>query len=155
MGIEYVIGDATSPAGGGKKLIIHACNDAGGWTKGFVESVSKRWPEPEKEYRSWVRNRAEFVLGRIQIVKVSPDISVANMLCQHGLDFERRLDQHALEKCLLAVVEHHSKSEEKYTVHMPRICRGLVGATWILVENIVKKTLVAAGIDVVVYEWAK
>src|SRR4029077_8760714 len=31
------------------------CNDAGGWGKGFVIAVSRRWPEPERRYRAWHR----------------------------------------------------------------------------------------------------
>lgn len=29
--ITYVRGDATSPHGKGVKLIVHVCNDLGGW----------------------------------------------------------------------------------------------------------------------------
>ena len=153
--IKYVSGDATWPIGSGKKIIIHACNDAGGWTKGFVESISKNWPEPEKEYRSWVRKREDFQLGRIQVVEVAPNITVINMLCQRGINFERNLDQKALEKCLNAIIEHYSNSEEKSPIHMPRICKGLMGANWYLIENILKKTLVVAGFNVFVYDWVK
>lgn len=45
--ITYLRGDATAPHGKGVKLIVHVCNDLGGWGKGFVLALSRRWPEPE------------------------------------------------------------------------------------------------------------
>ncbi|OED48283.1 hypothetical protein AB832_00285 [Flavobacteriaceae bacterium (ex Bugula neritina AB1)] len=59
----------------------------GGWGKGFVLAISKRWPEPEKAYREWRRNRADndFELGAIQIVKVSEYVYVGNMIAQQGI----------------------------------------------------------------------
>ena len=53
LDLQIVQGDATSPPGEGVKIIAHVCNDVGGWGKGFVVAVSKRWPDPEREYRSW------------------------------------------------------------------------------------------------------
>ncbi len=72
MGIVYVVGDATRPSGDGARIIVHVCNDVGGWGKGFVLAVSRRWPEPEREYRRWYRERGpdEFALGRVQFVQV-------------------------------------------------------------------------------------
>src|SRR5262249_13954931 len=56
--IQYLQGDATSPQAKGDKIIAHICNDLGGWGKGFVLAVSRRWSEPEASYREWHRNRA-------------------------------------------------------------------------------------------------
>ena len=73
-GIEYVRGDATAPQGKGVKLIAHVCNDLGGWGKGFVLAISRRWPEPEAAYRRWHRERSgnDFGLGAVQYVQVEP-----------------------------------------------------------------------------------
>jgi len=46
--INYVRGDATVPSVKGVKVIAHVCNDSGGWGKGFVLALSRRWPEPEE-----------------------------------------------------------------------------------------------------------
>lgn len=84
--ITYLKGDSTSPQTSGIKIIAHICNDIGGWGKGFVLAISKRWPEPEKAYREWHRDRAknDFALGSIQIVQVEPYIYIANMIGQRG-----------------------------------------------------------------------
>lgn len=84
--IKYVVGDATAPNGVGPRIIAHVCNDAGGWGKGFVVAVSRRWQEPEAAYRSWYREKAvnDFALGAVQLVPVGEDLFVANMIGQHG-----------------------------------------------------------------------
>jgi hypothetical protein len=55
--IQYLKGDATCPQSAGVKIICHVCNDLGGWDKGFVLALSRRWPEPEEAYRTWYRER--------------------------------------------------------------------------------------------------
>lgn len=69
--ITYLKGDATQPQAKGAKVIAHVCNDLGGWGKGFVLAISKRWPQPEKQYRDWHRHRAknDFGLGAVQFVQ--------------------------------------------------------------------------------------
>lgn len=85
--IQYLKGDATVPQAKGIKIIAHICNDIGGWGKGFVLAVSKRWEEPEKEYRNWHRFRSKnnFALGEIQLVQVEKYIFVANIIGQKGI----------------------------------------------------------------------
>ena len=63
--LKIIKGDATSPQAKGVKIIAHICNDRGGWGKGFVVAISRRWPEPEEAYRAWHRDRAQndFSLG--------------------------------------------------------------------------------------------
>ncbi|MEZ4800268.1 MAG: hypothetical protein R2809_10945 [Flavobacteriales bacterium] len=38
--VNYVTGDATIPQTNGNKIIVHVCNDIGGWGKGFVMAIS-------------------------------------------------------------------------------------------------------------------
>ena len=85
--IKYIKGDATQPQAKGNRIIAHVCNDLGGWGKGFVLAVSKRWPEPEEAYRAWHRDRSknDFGLGAVQLVQVEPYIWVANMVAQRGM----------------------------------------------------------------------
>jgi O-acetyl-ADP-ribose deacetylase (regulator of RNase III) len=46
--IEYVQGDATRPQGPGNKIIVHICNDVGGWGKGFVLTLAGVNPEKDR-----------------------------------------------------------------------------------------------------------
>lgn len=153
MEISYVKGDATAPVGDGPAIIAHICNDAGGWGRGFVVALSKRWPVPEAEYRWWHR-REGFALGKIQLVTVAPTMWVANMIAQHGVgrrDGVAPIRYKALEECLTAVaVVARVRSAE---VHMPRIGCGLAGGDWSSVEPILQKTLCANDVPVTVYDF--
>ncbi|SCD98191.1 hypothetical protein GA0115246_1088310 [Streptomyces sp. SolWspMP-sol7th] len=43
--LTYVRGDATAPRSREPRIIAHVCDDRGGWRKGFVLALSRRWPE--------------------------------------------------------------------------------------------------------------
>lgn len=154
--LSYVRGDATDPVGDGNKIIAHVCNDIGGWGKGFVVAVSRRWPKPEQEYRSWYRERATsgFALGQVRLVQVDPEIWVANMIGQHGIrtgrDGRPPIRYPAVEQCLRTLSEH--AMELHASVHMPRIGCGLAGGTWAEVEPILERTLPALGVATTVYD---
>ena len=87
MPINYLEGDATQPIGDGPKIICHICNDIGGWGKGFVVAISKRWKEPEAEYRRWHKEDGDqpFELGEVQFVKAEDSLWVGNLIGQHGI----------------------------------------------------------------------
>ncbi|MFK3979438.1 macro domain-containing protein [Micromonospora sp. NPDC050397] len=148
-------GDATSPQASGPKIIAHVCNDLGGWGKGFVLAVSRRWPEPERDYRRWHRERAsnDFGLGAVRLVQVRPDVWVANMVAQRGI---RRgsagppIRYEAVQRCLEALGRH--ALELRASVHMPRIGTGLAGGRWDRIEPLVVDALSQRDIEVVVYD---
>src|SRR4051794_38682371 len=83
--IQYIKGDATSPSAEVKKIITHICNDIGAWGKGFVVAISKRWKEPERQFREWYKSQKDFALGQVQFVKVSEDTWVANLVGQRDI----------------------------------------------------------------------
>ena len=156
--IEFLQGDATQPQCSGNKIIAHVCNDIGGWGKGFVLAISKRWPEPESEYRKWHRNRAknDFGLGAVQIVETEKYISIANMIGQRGTKTGSNgppVRYDAIEKCLRSVANH--AIERNASIHMPRIGCGLAGGKWEKIEPIVQSVLCAADIQVYVYDFGK
>ncbi|WP_441246357.1 macro domain-containing protein [Kitasatospora sp. McL0602] len=154
-GIEYVRGDATTPLGKGPKVIAHVCNDLGGWGKGFVLAVSRRWPEPETAYRRWHRERAgnDFGLGAVQVVQVDRLLWVANMVGQHGIRTGSKgvpVRYEAIDTALDTVAER--AVELGASVHMPRIGCGLAGGRWERVEPLVLARLTGRSIAVTVYD---
>jgi O-acetyl-ADP-ribose deacetylase (regulator of RNase III) len=154
--VRYLKGDATSPQASGPKIIAHVCNDLGGWGKGFVLAISKRWPEPERAYRDWHRHRAEndFGLGAVQLVQVRPDVWVANMVAQRGMKTGSQgppIRYEAVENCLKRLAE--LALEHKASVHMPRIGCGLAGGTWERIGPIVEATLALADVEVLIYDF--
>jgi O-acetyl-ADP-ribose deacetylase (regulator of RNase III) len=154
--IRYVKGDATQPQAKGNRIITHICNDLGGWGKGFVLAISKRWPEPEAAYRSWHKDRSknEFSLGAVQLIQVEPYIWVANMVTQHGMKTGSKgppIRYEAVRLCLAKVAAQ--ARELVASVHMPRIGCGLAGGRWEEIEPIIDEELVSKGIEVTVYDF--
>ena len=157
--ITYLKGDATSPDVKGFKLIVHVCNDVGGWGRGFVLALSKKWPEPEAEYRT-LKPAGRLLLGQVQFVNVDDTTIVANMIAQKGYgknnknlhrsdepDDDIPLQYDHLKTCLEKV--HLSASIQSGSVHMPRIGCGLAGGSWERVESII--TAVMRDVPVYVY----
>lgn len=169
--IVYLKGDASAPFAAGPKFIVHVCNDLGGWGRGFVVALSKRWGNPETAYRSWARVGSspllwpadhgtegitvKFGLGNIQIVQCErrEDIHVVNMIAQHGIQGGSNgppIRYDALELCLGKAAEQASHFYA--SVHMPRIGCGLAGGKWERVEPLIKNSLCARDIPVTVYD---
>ena len=171
MAITYLNGDATKPtlSKGETGLLVHVCNDVGGFGKGFVLALSNRWPYPEREYRRWHREgqdllAGKFQLGAIQVVPVQgdPPLSVVNMIAQEGYgkgnrnrhrssepDSRPPIRYDALEQCLTEVgYLGKSGPAQGASIHMPRIGCGLAGGKWGDVEPIIERTLSHAQVTV-------
>ena len=157
MDIHFIIGDATEPVGPGTKIIVHVCNDVGGWGRGFVMALSRRWPEPEQCYRAWHRGREErlFALGEVQFVPVGKDTWVANLIGQRNvrtLNGVPPVRYDAIRRGLQRVAEEALRLGA--SVHMPRIGCGLAGGLWEEAGKIVEEELANKGISVTVYDLA-
>ena len=85
--IKYITGDASEPIGTGNKIIVHICNDKGKWGKGFVMALSHKWPWVKEEYINWYQGKLilPFSLGAVQILQVTSEIQVANLIGQHDI----------------------------------------------------------------------
>ncbi len=160
MRIQYIIGDATDPPHTSPAVIVHVCNYIGAWGRGFVLALSKRWKEPERQYRAWARGdiSAEFKLGAVQFVQVetAPALWVANIIGQHGIKRQGgappvRYD--AIQRGLATVGAF--AAENNAAVHMPRIGCGLAGGAWDRIEPIIETELLGRGVEVFVYDLPK
>jgi O-acetyl-ADP-ribose deacetylase (regulator of RNase III) len=154
--ITYLKGDATCPQAKGNKLVCHICNDIGGWGKGFVLSVSRRWPEPEAEYRMWYAGSKgnDFGRGAVQFVQVESYIWVANMIAQRGIKTGSSgppIRYGAVAECLEKVGA--KAIELSASVHMPRIGCGLAGGEWSRIEPLIGEHLCGRGVAVTVYDF--
>ena len=157
--IRYVTGDATLPEGNGSaaRVLVHVCNDRGGWGRGFVLALSRRYPDAERRYREWYAGRAanDFELGAVQFVPVGGGLTVANRIGQHGYRREGGLPPvryEAIRTGLRTVAAFVQSLPAGTSVHMPRIGCGLAGGDWAVVEGIVSEALCGVGICVMVYD---
>ena len=153
--IEYIKGDATNPVGQGNKIIVHVCNDVGGWGKGFVMAISNKWKEPEQQYREWFKSQKDFALGEVQYVKVADDTWVANMIGQRDIKKDNDGNPPIRYEAISRGLEKLSvfAEEKNASVHMPRIGCGLAGGTWDKIEPIINANLSEKDIDVTVYDF--
>ena len=118
-------------------------------------AVSRRWPEPEKEYRAWHRARAanDFGLGAVRFVQVERYIWVANMIGQRGTRTGSKgvpVRYEAIDTALGLLADRAAQLGA--SVHMPRIGCGLAGGKWSRIEPLVTERLVRRGIAVTVYD---
>ncbi|MGH2665522.1 macro domain-containing protein [Flavobacterium sp.] len=153
--IIYIKGDATNPTTIGNKMIVHICNDIGGWGKGFVMAISKKWKEPEKKYREWYSTQLNFDLGEVQFVQVEKDLWIANLIGQHKINKDEKgeapIRYNAIEEGLQKIA--FFAEQNAISIHMPRIGCGLAGGKWENIEPIVQRTLSGKNIEVTVYDF--
>jgi O-acetyl-ADP-ribose deacetylase (regulator of RNase III) len=155
MNINYIKGDATDPKAEGNKIIVHICNDIGGWGKGFVMAISKRWKAPEQQYRAWFKTQDNFALGETQFVQVADQLWVANLIGQHKINKDEKGNAPIRYEAVLAGLEKVGQFalEHSATVHMPRIGCGLAGGTWDRIEPLIESALGKRGVGVWVYDF--
>jgi O-acetyl-ADP-ribose deacetylase (regulator of RNase III) len=156
VGIRYQIGDATRPTGERSKIIVHVCNDAGKWGKGFVLAVSRRWHEARERYLGWLHgdDAQPFALGQVQFIRVEYALWIANLIGQHGIGFQNGLPPIRYEAIREGLQTVAAKAQElDASVHMPRIGCGLAGGKWDEIEPIINQELVSKDVAVTVYDW--
>lgn len=161
--LHFMDGDATAPYGEGGKVIVHCCNNQGKWGSGFVVALSKKWPEPEQHYRESWRKLPLLPLGTVSMVRVEPDIVVANLIGQDGIINDENdlppVRYEAIRKGFTRIVMWLGKRDRSIdlplpiSIHMPRIGCGLAGGDWALIERLIEATFLRADIDVTVYDF--
>ena len=143
--ITYLEGDATRPLirRGRNAVIAHVVNSCGGWGSGlgmFTGALSRRWPEPEHEYREWYARQRDWEMGAVLFVKVEPRIVVANMLCQHG--YRRQDNPVPLKYPALAIAWDevvHYAAEQRADVHFPKLGTVRAGGDWSIISEILQR----------------
>lgn len=148
--LEY--GDATKPRGNGTKIIAQVVNTSGGLGIGFGKSLSKNYPIVKQGLERWSKNKSEFQLGNSNLLRVSPDTYVFQMLAQKGLYAKANdipLKYKELRKCLMELA---LKAEElKASVHMPQIGAGQAKGNWNLILGMIHDELISKDIKVNIY----
>lgn len=169
MPIRYLKGDATDPQGLGPRIIVHCCNNLGGWGAGFTRSLSARWGKAEDAYRQWYRQESKgamtvdapimetsgiFKLGEIQMVLVASQLWVCNLIGQKGIGIEagqRPPVRYESIQLGLRKLRRHAQAKTA-TVHMPRMGCGLAGGTWKGIKQMVDEELTTKNVSVTVYD---
>jgi hypothetical protein len=141
--IHYLIGSAMKPILK-PALLPHIVNDIGLWGSGYVLAVSAVNPNPEAAYLKWFAEKQKtgelLPLGNTQIVPIDNEVSVCNMVAQHGvrsIDGAPPIRYEALEQCLIFV--NLVAVASKRTIHMPRIGAVRSGGDWTTIEALIRE----------------
>ena len=150
--IKIEFGDATKPRGNGIKVIAQVVNTSGGLGLGFGKSLAKNFPVVKSLLQQWHDDKSRFQLGSSQLVKVSEDLYIFQMLAQKGL-FEKNgeipLKYSHLRACLISL--HDACLKLNASVHMPMIGAGQAKGDWNVIQGIIFDELVNKDIDVNIY----
>ncbi len=149
--IKYLSGDAAEPL---KKntVIAHIVNNKGKWGKGFVLSLSNKYPAAKEYYLNSFKGNNIPELGRVDFVKVDAQehIFIANMYAQNGIkknvnDKKQCVCYASLEVCLEKLSDFALVN--RLSVQMPRIGAGLGGGDWNIIESLILKKICYKMID--------
>lgn len=174
MSIQNVVGDLfkfVANATSEHVVIPHVCNDIGAWGSGFVVPLGAAYPAAKQSYKEWHDKQTwtnpdgtevPFELGQVQFVKVTEEITVANMVGQHQTcwsDFGPGLllppvRYLAIAKALEQVANYCKKlhhDRQKIEVHCPKFGSGLAGGKWEVLEALLDE-IVSPAACVIVYE---
>ena len=152
--ITYLQGDVLGPRGTGRRIIAHVVSDAtANWGgSGVAVAIKRKWPNAQEEFRVWASGQRRLKLGDVHFWEVDPGNGIASMVCQRGYGDSAtpRIRYAALEAALetLAVRAKGGKA----SLHMPRIGCGQAGGSWILIQELISSSLIAANIPVTVYD---
>jgi Zn-dependent peptidase ImmA (M78 family) len=153
-GVEYLLGSALEPRGNAPKLVAHVVSDAtSNWGgRGFAIALKKKWPNAQEAFRTWTASQNRLQLGQVHFCEVEPGIEVASMICQHGYGPSTgpRLRYAALESGLQSLVTRAKAINA--SIHMPRIGTGQAGGSWMMVQELISSTLLAANLSVTIYD---
>jgi hypothetical protein len=149
----YMIhGDATSPRGEGNKIIAQVVNTYAGAGAGFGKAMATKFPASKKALNAWKEERSSFRLGKSQLVTLSADTWVFQMVAQEGI-FPKYgktpLKYDSLRKCLSELAQQAIKLNA--SVHMPMIGAGQARGNWEIIHGMIYQELCKKDISVAVY----
>jgi hypothetical protein len=152
--LRMVRGDATNPRGEGRRILAHIVNDrTPNWGAGFALEVRKTWSSVQEDFQRWVAaDGSRLRLGNTHESRVDDSLSVLHMVAQSGYGPSKRprIRYAALRLCLEQLAQ--LASEERASVHLPRIGSGQARGNWHLIEALIDDSLLSRGLQVTVYD---
>lgn len=153
--LKIVHGNVLDPREtGALRIICQLVNDqARVWGGGVAKSAAKKFPEAQRSFSDWItKTPRRMRLGTVHFFRATKDICIASLIAQEGYgpSASPRIRYAALKHCLQQVADF--AIENNASVHMPRIGAGQSGGSWETVEELVRETIVAAGVGVTIYD---
>ncbi len=133
-------------------IIAHLCNHVGAWGAGFVLAVDDLSLAAKYAYKALCKHHNGNVpLGTTQFVEILPNVWIANMIAQNGVD--KSIDQNgclvdykALDQCLRTVFDRAVRLE--CNVHIPSgMGSGLAGGSERMIHDIITTRATSTTVD--------
>jgi len=152
--LKMIHGNVLDPVGNDSKIICQLVNDqARTWGGGVARSTAQKYPTAQRDFTRWITEIPRRIrLGQVHFASVTKQIFVASLVAQEGFgpSSSARIRYAPLERCFSAVAKF--ASEHNASVHLPRIGMGQSGGSWDTIEEIIRDSLVAKGVQVTVYD---
>ena len=148
-------------------FIPHCCNDIGKMGSGFVVPLCRRWPEVKEQYQAWSRQTeisekypTKFELGQNQWITVEKNITVINMIAQHGIvgpNNPHPIKYSALAQCMddickeIWIMRTRATWHQETEIHCPQFGSNLAGGNWDFISILIKECWCEKNIPVTVY----
>lgn len=151
--ITYLQGDLFSQIPQDRNILIpHVCNCVGAWGAGFVIPLGKHFPKAKEAYKELpLAEYGDHYLGYTDIVKVSDNVFVANMIAQ-TLGGERPIRYDALFQCMLDV-KNFTIHNNPIEIYAPEFGSGLAGGNKQFIEVMILDTWCKNGIPVTIFQY--
>ena len=161
MKLLYKKGDLTAH----KKefsVIAHCVNDVNRMGSGVALALMNRWPEIKSEYHKWGnsgfylsgKSKVPFVLGQIQLVPVKKNLQVCNLIGQRDITPYEDIPPVRYQSVLEGMkrLKNWMVKNKYNTLAIPRICCGLAGGDWKIIEKILNSSFKDTDFEIIVYD---
>ena len=166
--LKYKIGNVVEQTFDEPTLLIHVCNTFNGYGSGVAGAIARKYPLAKEYYHTWCSESKKttlttpFTLGNIQLVAVSDNLHICNMLGQAmpgGNTFSiageevhlRPIRLDSLRECLLRVAVIAKK--RNFKVVGPMFASGLAEGLWTEeIVPLIEECLLKYDIDVTIYK---
>ena len=155
--MKYVNGDLIELAKDGKyDVIIHGCNCFNTMGAGVAKGIAKEFPEAYQADRETISGD-DTKLGTITYAtiytKANKKLVVINAYTQYNFGREdgvTYVKYHAIMKAFKKVKESFGNQGLRFGI--PKIGSGLAGGNWVIIEHIIKNSMINEDVEVVVKE---
>lgn len=136
--IINVKGDVIKEIAGNKNkiLIPNIVNDINKWGSGFVVSISDKWKSTKSDYNKFCNQNTE-LLGKVQFLKVEPNIIIANMFAQEGIYWKDGIPPIRYKALQDAMVTIEQTVPKDFEIHSPYIGMGRAGGNREVILNMI------------------
>ena len=131
--MKYLNKDITTVT---KGIIAHGVNCQGQMGSGVAKAVRTKWPCVYDYYKQ-MYDDGEAVMGAVQLIKLKPDLYVANLFTQKYYGNDGKV--YANKKAVIETIKKLTLLDEvkHLPIYMPKIGCGLGGLNWNNVKDLI------------------